>query len=451
MKSWKNQWKAELDKSTPKLRADVSAAPINAVESKPNTAVSAPLAKRKPFWYALSSAVAFALIVVVLCSTLIPSGGGNVYAFVVEINPAVTISADGKGNVTGIVASNTDADVILSDVDAVQGLKGKPVDEAVKWYVDKAAKLGYLDADGASAIRVSATDNADKLLSKVSDSLESYFMSNGIRSFVVTDLLDVKAFAERADLQVSDSIKAITDYVQSAEPISRNRMAKDLSADELKQTYKNYVASDYFATGVGDYLNGIIDTVVQNEKDLYALIALNEQIESSADNPASILTDYWSVKTFYKDYTAEFGELMSRMDKAVADYNSTYGKDVTDKISLITVSGTYSVISAEKLQAVLQHFTADYFKLHIDMLSDIIQTVSLDTPLVGLTTMPETVTEFVDKVRDVVAIEYASREKQFEDIYNKVRDQISQSDYADFKQELLDKYGSANGVWNNLK
>lgn len=453
MKSWKKQWKDELKQSTPKLRSDVENQPINVVAERNNVNAPSPTpaTRRKPFWYGLSAAAAV-LIVVALCVTLIPSGGNNVYAFVVEINPAVTVSADSNGNVTGIISSNADADVILSDYQAVNALKGKPVDEVVKWYVDKAAQLGYLDEDNPSAVRISTVSNGNKLLDRISGSLESYFMERGVKSFVVTDVVDLPVLSERANVSANKNVKEIAEYAQSSEPVFRSRDINNLSKDELQQTYKNYASFDALVQGVGNYLNGIIDLIEQNEKDIFALRELNKQIEEHEGNPALMLKDYWSVKTFYSSFDdAQFAELMSQMDEAVESYNETYGSDINSSWDLDAVSRAYSVVSAKDLRALLEHFSADVLKTYSDWLSDIIQTVSPNASLVGLTALPETAAEFVNKMRDVLTIERASREKEFEQTYNKVREQLSQSDYNAFKQNLLSEYGSADEVWNNLK
>lgn len=453
MKSWKNQWKDELNDATPKLRKDVANQPINVASEQANVSVPSKtsVVRRKPFWYGLSSAVA-AVLIAVLCITLIPSGNVDVYAFVVEINPAVTISADENGKVTGIVSSNADADVILSDAAAVNALKGKPVDDVIEWYVDRAAQLGYLDEDNPSAVRITTADNGGKLLEAVSNKLESYFMNRGVKSIVITDVTDLQTLVARAGLTVKSSLKAIADYVQTSESVYRSRDVQALSVDELKQTYKNYATSDFFVNGVRDYLNGIIDLIEQNEKDVNGLVDLNEQIENHPDNRA-IVKDYWSTKKFLEffDMGLELSKLIKQMDEAVALYNKTYGVGINSSVDLTAASYKYAVVSSSDLRSALEHFSAAFLKLHADWLSDILQTVSVDSPLTELTSLPKTAEEYVRKMLNMVTIECESRKKQFEEIYNKDRGQLSEDDYLAFKQSLISKYGSSDELWNNLK
>lgn len=452
MKSWKNQWKAELNDATPKLRKDVANQPINvAAQASDGAPSQTPITRRKPFWYGLSSAVAV-LLIVALCVTLIPSGANDVYAFVVEINPSVTVSADKNGKVTGIVASNADADVILSDLSAVNALKGKTVNEAIQWYVDRAAQLGYLDEDNPSAVRITTADNGGKLLESVSNVLENYFMNRGVRSIVIADVTDLQTLAQRANLSAANGLNALTDYVQSAEPVYRSRGAQDLSEDELKQNYKNYASSDVFVNSVRDYLNGIIDLIEQNENDVNALVELNEQIENHPDNRA-IVKDYWSTKKFLEffDMGLELSKLIEQMDEAVALYNKAYGVGINSSVDLTAASYKYAVVSSSDLRSALEHFSAAFLKLHADWLSDILQTVSVDSPLTELTSLPKTAEEYVRKMLDMVTIECESRKKQFEEIYNKDRGRLSEEDYLAFKQSLISKYGSSDELWNNLK
>lgn len=454
MNLWKNKWKAELDDAKPKLRADVLNCPINAAPSQSGENVkqtSAPVYKRKPFWFVSSSAVAV-LLVVVLCATLIPSAGTDVYAFVVEINPAITLSADASGNVTGIVASNADADVILSDTNFVNGLKGKPVGEAVKLYVDRAAMLGYVDVNDVSAVRISSLKEGNKLLDGVRSAVEGYFMEQGITAFVICDAVDVKILVERGGLDVKKDVNAIVKSVQTAETLFRNRGAKELSKDELKKAYSDYVVSYSFAQSVREYLNGLLGLIEQNEQDVNALVKLNDDIVKHSGNPALLLKDYWSVKAIYDTYDdAEFALLMTQMDEALKNYKTKYGQSIDSSNELDSLRMLYKFVSADDLREFLSSLDLSFLQSNLDWLSQVLDVVAADSPLVGLTTLPETATEFVGKMRDALTVERAAREKRFDQAYNSVRDAISSSDYAAFKQSLLDKYGSANEVWNNLK
>ncbi len=453
MKSWKNLWKAELDNATPKLRQDVKDQPINVATIPNGKPARVAVYKRKPFMYGVASAVAAVLIAIVLCATLIPvSGNVDTFAFVVEVNPAVTISTDCNGKVTGIVSSNADADVILSDAATVNGLKGNPIDEVIKWYVDQTAQLGYLDTENVKAVRITTVNDGDKLLSKVTDTVEKYFIDNGLKSVVIADIVDLTAFAERSKIDVTNSIKAVTDCVQSFEPIFRNRNADGLSKDELQQIYKDCLSADVFVKSLGDYLNGIIDKIEQNERDVRNLYELNSQIMFHPDNCA-IVKDYWNVKTFLKyfDFGEEFAALVKEMDDKVALYNNTYGSDMTDVVDLYYAVKMYDIISAQDLRGILQFFNSDFLTSHIEWLTDIIRSVSIDTSFAEITSLPNTVEEFVDKVRDIVELERTSRAKQFEEIYNSVRDKMSRSDYDKFKSGLFGQYASTDEMWNNLK
>lgn len=454
MKSWKNQWKAELNNVTPKLRRDVVDAPINAATNAREQSAQ-PAARRKPFWYGLSSSIAAVLLVVVLCVTLIPSNGGNVdaYAFVVEINPAITVSADKNGNVTGLIASNADADVILSDTDAVNALKGRPVGEAVEWYVDASAKLGYLDVSKQSAIRVSALSGGD-LLTKVSDGLEAYFKQNGVLCYVISDVVSVDVFAQRCGASAFADVKTATDYVTTAEPVFAARSVEGETAEQLKQTYEDYIDGEGFCSAIGAYLDGIVDNVNERRLKLAQMQSLYERISQHADNPGILSKDYWHVSSFYsdKDFTQDFAELMREMDGVLLGYKTSFNDEITSKLQLDMTESTLSALPVDEIVSLLQSLTVDALRRSISVVSQVLQAIGIEyNPVESLTSPPTDFDAFVSKMRDVATVERAYRETRFKDVYNQAREQLSDSDYLSFKQSLLNEYGSADNLWQNLK
>jgi len=451
MKNWKTQWKAELDEVTPKLRKDVADSPINAVQTS-SAAQDKPTSffRRKPFMYGTSAAVAVVLIVVLCVTLIVPSNGKNTsYAFAVEINPAVALSADANGKVTGIVASNADADVILSDSAAVKEQIGKSVEDVVKWYVDKAAMLGYLDLSNTSAVRITAVRGGDNLLNNISSVLENYFMDLGVRSFVVSDIVDAKTFCQRCNLDAPENIKGLTSYISSLEPVLRNRGAESMTEEQIRQRYREYITADSFVEGVCNYLNGQIDKIAQNERDINALTELNEQIKNHVDNSLSL--DYWTLKLLRTEGSQTLDELLAQMESALLKYNQTYGTSISGSWQLESIAAAYKILSADDLRVILQNFTADFLKQNISLLSTIMQTVSVNDLFAGLTALPDNASDFVAKVHDILTIECVSRENRFSEVYNETRDKISVSDYNQFKQDLINEYGSENNLWENLK
>ena len=164
----------ELDSITPKLSDDVKSAPISLRDGNDinNCGVAV---KRRYNSKALIVAAAAILPCLAIVGTVLlvpkkPSAG----VFTVEINPAVSFVTDGD-LVTGVMAVNEDADVVLSVSEVRENIVGKKIDEAVIYYVDCAAKLGYLDiSNEGSAVRVSGCKdfNSDKLLDGINGALQ---------------------------------------------------------------------------------------------------------------------------------------------------------------------------------------------------------------------------------------------------------------------------------------
>ena len=100
---------------------------------------------RKPIVVGLSSLCAVVIaFVIIMCSVFIkPVSSFEEFVFTIEINPSITLATDKNGIVTDIMSSNADADVILNGAEAESKMKGKKISEAVVWYTDKAARLGY--------------------------------------------------------------------------------------------------------------------------------------------------------------------------------------------------------------------------------------------------------------------------------------------------------------------
>lgn len=112
MKNWKKAWLKELDNITPELSDEVKSAPISMGEDTISFDGETAVKSRK-----IQKPLVLVLVAVFLCLAilgtvfLIPKNQ-RVGLFSVEINPSVSFSTDGNGVVTGVRASNRDADVL---------------------------------------------------------------------------------------------------------------------------------------------------------------------------------------------------------------------------------------------------------------------------------------------------------------------------------------------------
>ena len=153
MRSWKKMWKDELD-ALPPVGRQVLDAPSPAVCDEVTVNADGSLTRKKKILaFTLPPAlVAVVLAVVLVCVFLLPVRDAvQRYAFMLEINPSVTVVTDADGTVTGVAATNADADIVLAD-GVAESMLGKPVGDALVIFADRAAMLGFIDTEGESAV-----------------------------------------------------------------------------------------------------------------------------------------------------------------------------------------------------------------------------------------------------------------------------------------------------------
>ena len=265
MKSWKKRWLDELDIKIPTLSNEVRNAPIYAVEQKEDAkepfSLKAWIAKHKKRF---TAAVATCTAAIVTLSVVLPialrptpgtpqgSSSSIIYTPTVlclEINPKAVFSVDEKGIVTDVVSVNDDADVILSNPARVAEMEGKTAKEGMKVFVDYAAKLGYLDLNKQSAIRLTEYQNDTAYETDVVGGLEEYFKSQGAMIVVCQDTLSGEAFYERAGLaDTLDKTQGLDGLTQGlpnlSELYSTREAEKKTNEDDLQELYSQFVPVD---------------------------------------------------------------------------------------------------------------------------------------------------------------------------------------------------------------
>ena len=308
MKSWKKRWENELDTIVPALRDDVKNAPIVLSENVKNAAKPNVLERislwvnehKKRFFAGLATATAAVVAACVVIPVLgTPQEGG---AIVVEINPRAVFSVDKDGIVTAVVATNMDADVILSDEARVNEMTGESVEKATEIFVDYAAQLGYLNLNAQAAIRISGC--GEDMTGAIGDALETYFVGKNAYVAVLAEELENADFCNRAGIAVKEKISELTTSIQNA-PTLYSEQASEAEREKLTAQ-----------------LDALDDMRVLND----------EQIEKHSENPARLLPawflkDYWTVKETYSQYTEEFGALMGQTSRFGGNDRRIYRRD----------------------------------------------------------------------------------------------------------------------------
>lgn len=454
MKSWKKIWFDELDKITPELSDEVKNAPIPAqtVDSVANQGGVAVASRNnnRNLWIVLAS-VLLCIAIIVTIVLVTPKSG--VRLFTVEINPAVSFAVDNRGNVTNVIAVNEDADVILSMQDVRNNIVGKDINQAVKYYTDCAARLGYLNFDKVgSAVRVSGCEkNTERLLEGISASLQDYFTSKGVYAVVVADIVSVEEYCERSGMDKTKSFKDLEKAVKDSQTLVSQRNAQSMTKEQLQSSYKKLVGDyDEFMLS---HIRENIDRIIQNATAVSKLYELNGNIEESEDNPSTLLKDYWSVKTFYPDtsqYSVEFSALMSQMEAELASYKQQYGAEFANKWELFAANTKYSQLPVplEELKVWLDSITENIVGMFSDILSDIMEIAGvLDETIGELMKLPATVEEYVAKTAGALQRNFERRLAEYNEIYVKAREEISAGDYSEFINGIISQYGSLNEYW----
>lgn len=454
MKSWKKSWLKELDSITPKLSDEVKDAPIPARgETAVNDGGVAVKARYNSKTLIITAAAILLCLAIVGLAVFLPKKP-SASVFTVEINPTVNFVTDGSGTVTGVMAVNGDADVILSAEEVYQGLLGKKIDEAVTLYVDYAARLGYLDIskDGA-AVRISGCKDSrpDKLLADVNDALQGYFTKKGVYAVAITEAVDLAEYKLRSGMAEVGSLTDMVKFVTDSKTLTLQRNSENMSTAQLQSSYKELVGDydDFMLSNIKDNVNKIVNSAA----DVKKLAELNKAIEQSGDNPSFLLKDYWSVKTYYSatSYTQEFSALMGEMETALNDYKTDYGVEFADKWSLLMADAKFGKLPVplEKLQEWLDALTAGMMEAFSAVLSDVMEIAGvLDEKLGELMKLPENAAEYVTKASEVLKHNFDKRAEEYKATYGQARDEISAKNYADYLSGIAERYGSLGEYWN---
>lgn len=83
---------------------------------------------------------------------------------------------------------------------------------------------------------------------------------------------------------------------------------------------------------------------------------------------------------------------------------------------------------------------------------DIMEALGMDvTELRKLLTLPATLAEYAQKMDAYLLQQFTDLEKKYGEIYGKVRENISDTDYQTYVQGIVDEYGSLSAYWETLK
>lgn len=445
MRSWKKRWEEELDAKIPALDENVKNAPIvtaQAQERQEMQEKSSFFTRVSELFYAykkriLAGVATCAAAILALCIAL-PLWNTPVKESVisVEINPCAVFSVDEEGNVTAIVAGNSDADLILSGGRAEQ-MKGKTVEQATKMFVDYAARLGYLNlsaTDKTAAVRVSGCGN-ERTLKRVGENLEAYFQDKGAYAAVVKENVSSEELCRRVGVEVRETIE---DLVTNLKQLPILFTQREIDTEEEIQGNLTEITAKLLQSNKAK--------ILQNALDIAEIDALNTQIEEHKDNGGFLLKNYWHIKD--GEYTGDFAELLREMEEKLVSYKENYGVLLDSWTDMYGVLTDYSEYADGSLGAYIDELLIDFdfptLFIHYLTISDLLENVGVKVPS---TDIEDWIYNFGTYLDD----EFARLAEEAKQSYYEARETLTQNVYDDYTHTLEEEYGSLSAYWNSLQ
>ena len=465
MSSWKKLLKNETESSVKNLK--LSEEVLNASLPNRKTAESRvektdgkfnPNAFKQFF---IKNKLVAACLAVMLCAcavipTVFAVQNANAASFgvLLEINPSVLLLTDKKGNVTGVKAMNSDADVILSDKQFTESLLGKSLAESSELFIDSAAKLGYLNLDeNYNAVKFTAQKDGASLDSGVA-AAENYFRRKGVYSVVLKEITSTEEMAEKTGVSAKNN-KA---FGKEAEQLPSLYGERNIS--DIEKAYEDNVLG-----GLYDIVKGKIENIIDGARLILKMKVINFEIKALNFG----CKDYWDIKDEDTELSI-ISDLKNKMTELIADYGElTGGKyNISSERELKNAFYDYSAIFGdfdedggdfEKAQAYISGIT-DYFnsltlenfQTNDDKIVALLNRTDLDTTnYESLTKVPTTVKQYSKDLIKVLSELHVSREKNNKSTYEKPREEISEKDYELYKNGVISDFGSLENFWEQIK
>lgn len=454
--SWKKKLNNEFDAAAPALKNDVLNAPIITAPEEATDAINGDvLIKRKIGIFTSCGAAILLAIVFVLMAIFGVFGSGSVadrFVFALEINPAVSFVTDKDGIVQSVNAVNEDADIVLSDETTLNRLKNAPLRDAVVTYTDCAARLGFLDMSAKTAVRLSCAAETDgDLLEGASENLRSYFKTNGVYAAVVEDVISVNRLGERLGVKHVSNMTELASAFETLPVRYGERIGENASAEELQNLYQNYIVGTQMLDYVRGELLQNINDIVSNAQMLSQIGLCNYNIMMHKDNPFNpIPVDYWTVKKFPNaQYTPEFAALTEEMSGLLEEYKSKFGVSIDSVTKLTLASDAYSSLSGVDFEKLFSSLTAESFQASAARFVEMLKNIGGDvTALESLLSVPQTTQEYFAQLQTISQQLFDSRVEQYKEIYEHQRAEISEAEYHEFINEIMQEYGSLDNFWS---
>lgn len=384
---------------------------------------------------------AFLTIIVALCVAVIPSAIAiSNYASVnaqsevlLEVNPSALFITDKKGKITDVKSMNSDADVILCDDETVNSIRGSSLSEGTRIFIDRAARLGYIDFDNGKNTVKLTSDKPQSFIEESVETLRNYFCEKGIYSVVLSKNATVSELAGK--LGVSASSKGtLHKQAGNLETLYGER------TDDIEKAHKENVLTALYeivTERVSDILNG-------------AELIIRMKLVNLEIKMHTLGKDYWDIKDKDVSNLAILSSYKERMEELIDKYAAlTGGKCLMktrreletaekDYLALIgfDIEGDEEVIITG-LKEYFDSLTFEKFYSDDDKLVSVLKNTDLDTfGYDNLTKTPKTIKEYVRELKKVLGGQAESREKDNKALYETERKPITSEEYRSYIESL---------------
>lgn len=460
MKSWIDDFKKEVDEKTKNipLRKEVLGKSVTSdyfsISANENG-----FSKKKPFKlnYKFFGAIAAAIVLVGVLAAIIAVNfespkDNNFYACVVEVNPSVLFITDEGGVVKEVKSLNEDGDVIVSDEEVLSLILGKDLKNALEVYASVAAKAGFIKVnDKNNAVKLSGYGIDEDYLNEAKNSLINGLSKNGIYSVVLSNIVEFSELKKLAGIKDGEENK-IEEAFFNLPSIFAQRGILEKTADELQSLYKETVIAAKGYDLVLKELQNNLTKLVRNADILLNIATKNLAITLHADNPQILLKDYWSVKNKGGTFEGDFLALMKETEDLITAYEEEFGVKIESFTQFATILADYSVLIDKygSVTCAITSVTKEDFYDNYELFVKILKNAGCDVEIFETAfSLPQTADEFIEGQKKLLLKDLQLKIAENDEVYSAPRNEISESDYQEYINDIVARYGNLENYWKN--
>lgn len=437
MKKIEDQIKKELDERVPKMSQRLMSHPIttNQIQNK----------KEIKWYYALIPSLATLVFTVLLIVMLIkpsssipndsPTTKNNLY--MLEVNPTILFTVDENNNLIELKSGNSDADSVLANLDTDQ-LSGKPISNVIELLTGELIEMGYFSYSDSNVIKISSLNDDEAQTNIIKNDFISYFCQSGYYVAVVNDKLDVNDFNSRYNTNLSN-VDNLLAYFNDLNKLNyENIEDSDIDISELYT--KNYLSN---------YLNQIIEDEInrlESEKTLIKAIfdKNNELIDKYK-------LDYWALKKLNEKFNHNIKNELAEIDLLLKQYNEMTKEDIDNVLEFTSIKGKLDLINIEHIKEIYSKIDNLINSEYLDYINELISLLDLGNKFDDILSIPNTKEELNIKLESINNKIKENKKEKYKNEFDKQKDKITEAEYENFINSIIENNGSLNDFWEKNK